>query len=168
MEIEGAIPNDPNSKSIQLWGTWQNRARLSLVALMYLTLFLPWWDSRGTDLQPSGCPPDCPPASGFWMWLAAAGWLLCCPAIPLVTVLPSAIGVTARNKQVALVARGIYFASLLVWLLMTILFATLNASMPADKTTYMTPYLGLALAVAAVTLEAIDLLLKRSTGSSGS
>jgi hypothetical protein len=167
MRIETAIPKDPNSKSMQLRGTRRviSFVRLSLVALMYLTLFLPWWDSRGTDLQPSGCPPDCPPASGFWMWIAAAGWLCCVPAIPLLTLLPSAIMAAGRDNRVALLS---YYASLLIWLPMTILFATDNASMPGYRSTYMTPYLGLALAVAAVTLEIIDLILIRTSGSSAS
>lgn len=123
--------------------------RLSLVVVIYINLFLPWWDREGTDLAGANCPPECPPVNGFWMWIAWAGWVLCVPAIPLVTLLPSAIAASIRPNQAT---RGLYRLSLVFWLLAAIAFAWLNTSNPS----YVTPYIGFALSVAAVILEVVD------------
>ena len=156
MKVETATAREVNSKWIGLrmirrvirW------VRPLLAVAMYVTLFLPWWDSKGTDFDSLGCRPDCPPVSGFLMWLAYAGWLMCCPAIPLATLLPSALFATIWPKLWVLLA---YRVSLLLWLLITIWFAWDNANVPLDRITYLTPYIGLALAVAASILEAVDL-----------
>ena len=122
---------------------------------IHVTLFFPWVESRGTDLEGPGCPPDCPPVNGLWWWLAWAGWILCIPAIPLVTLLPTAF---VAIKWSNLASLFIYRASLLGWLLMHVFLASLNAT-TSGETIYMTPYVGLALAVTAVILEVVDIIV---------